>query len=616
MKNTAILGLALLLALSVGATVSLAAVKPQNDNLVKVFVHFKETPGRSERGLVRALGGTVTHSYTIIPAVAAEVPESAIQGLLHNPHVVAVEEDHKVEAVGITHDTEYSNAWGVGRIESGYAHDGGSKGAGVKIGIIDSGINYTHPDLAPNYKGGYDFYYYDLDPMDVYGHGTHVAGTACAADNDNGVKDGSGNPLYGVVGVAPECDLYSLRVLGDSGSGYESDIVYAIQWALGDAIDIYWNGEYQDSVVGTRMDVVNLSLGSSQAYSTASELTFARAEEEGLIIVAAAGNSGNPGGKGTNTIYPANYDSVIAVAATDSSDNRASFSSTGEKVELAAPGVSVYSAWNDNTDPNGSATTCRNGNANDCYKYGSGTSMASPHVAGAAALIIAAGYSDYNGDGFINNRDVRAILQDSAIDLGVAGRDTKYGFGLVNVRSAVQLATGEIHYPPIANAGADQVVVDADANGSESIALDGTGSSDPDGFIASYEWYEGAALIASGVSPTVALPLGSHTITLIVADNEGATASDSVLINVVSESSGITLSTVGYKVKGVMKADLTWSGATPGNVDVYRNGTIIVTTANDGAHTDNTNQKGSGTFIYKICEAGTSVCSNESSVTF
>ena len=88
------------------------------------------------------------------------------------------------------------------------------------------------------------------------------------------------------------------------------------------------------------------------------------------------------------------------------------------------------------------------------------------------------------------------------------------------------------------------------------------------------------------------------------------------MINVVSESSGITLSTVGYKVKGVMKADLTWSGATPGNVDVYRNGTIIVTTANDGAHTDNTNQKGSGTFIYKICEAGTSVCSNESSVTF
>src|SRR3989344_750207 len=304
MKNTAILGLALLLALSVGATVSLAAVKPQNDNLVKVFVHFKETPGRSERGLVRALGGTVTHSYTIIPAVAAEVPESAIQGLLHNPHVVAVEEDHKVEAVGITHDTEYSNAWGVGRIESGYAHDGGSKGAGVKIGIIDSGINYTHPDLAPNYKGGYDFYYYDLDPMDVYGHGTHVAGTACAADNDNGVA----SPKLGVVGVAPECDLYSLRVLNENGVGYESDIVSAIEWSLGREVTLLpWGDTLGTTTQGVRMDVVNLSLGSSQAYSLASEQTFAVAASEGLIIVAAAGNSGNPGGKGDNVIYPAKY---------------------------------------------------------------------------------------------------------------------------------------------------------------------------------------------------------------------------------------------------------------------------------------------------------------------
>src|SRR3989344_4683211 len=146
MKNIAILGLALLLALPVGASTSFAAVKPQND---------------------------------------------------------------KVEAVAITYDTEYSNAWGVERVESGVGHEQNYKGQGVKIGIIDSGINYMHPDLSSNYKGGYDFYYYDLDPMDVYGHGTHVAGTACAADNDNGVA----SPKLGVVGVAPECDLYSLRVL-------------------------------------------------------------------------------------------------------------------------------------------------------------------------------------------------------------------------------------------------------------------------------------------------------------------------------------------------------------------------------------------------------------------
>ena len=547
MKNIAILGLALLLALPVGASTSFAAVdKPQNDNLVKVFIHFKDTPGQSERGLVRAFGGKVTHSYTIIPAVAAEIPESAIQGLLRNPNVVAVEEDHKVEAVGITYDTEYLNAWGVGRIESGYTHEGGNKGTGVKIGIIDSGINYNHPDLVPNYVDGYDFYYYDSDPMDVYGHGTHVAATACAADNDNGKID----PKLGVVGVAPECALYSLRVLGDSGSGYESDIVYAIQWALGDSIDIYWNGEYQDSVTGVRLDIVNLSLGSSQAYSTASEMTFARAEEEGLIIVAAAGNSGNPAGKGTNTIYPANFDSVIAVAATDSSDNRASFSSTGDKVELAAPGVSVYSAWNDNTDYNGNATTCRDGNTNDCYKYGSGTSMASPHVAGVAALIIKAGYSDYNGDGVINNRDVRAILQDSAIDLGATGRDTKYGFGLVNAHLAVQFAGSDINHAPVANAGADQTITDTDGDGFENVTLNGSGSTDSDGSIVSYEWREGSTVIGAGVSPTYAFALGSHTVTLTVTDNEGVTAADTVVINVVSESSG-TNCPPGWAKKGI-----------------------------------------------------------------
>ena len=547
MKNIAILGLALLLALPIGASVSSAAVKPQNDNLVKVFVHFKETPGHSERGLVRAFGGTVTHSYTIIPAVAAEVPESSIQGLLRNPHVVAVEEDRKVEAVGITYDTEYSNAWGIEKIESGYAHESGNKGSGVKIGIIDSGINYNHPDLAPNYVGGYDFYYYDTNPMDVYGHGTHVAGTACAADNDNGNVD----PKLGVVGVAPECALYSLRVLGNSGSGYESDIVYAIQWALGDSIDIYWNGEYQDSVVGERLDIVNLSLGSSQAYSTASEMTFARAEERGLIIVAAAGNSGHPSGKGDNGIYTAKYDSVIAVAATDTNNNRASFSSTGSAVELAAPGVSVYSTWNDNTDYNGNATTCRDGSADDCYKYGSGTSMASPHVAGVAALIIAAGYSDYNGDGVVNKRDVRAILNASAIDLGTTGRDTKYGFGLVNALSAVQLASSDINHTPVANAGADQTVVDSDGNGTESIVLNGSASSDSDGSIVLYQWYEGAALLATSVSPTLLFTLGTHTVTLIVTDNEGSKASDSVLINVTSESSGGTSCPPGWAKKGL-----------------------------------------------------------------
>src|SRR3989338_9132792 len=123
MKNIAILGLSLLLALPVSASTSFAAVKPQNGNVVKVFIHFADTPGKSEWGLIRAFGCTVTNSYSIIPAVAAEIPESAIEGLSHNPSVTAIEEDHKVEATAITYDTEYSNAWGVEKMKGGVPHE-------------------------------------------------------------------------------------------------------------------------------------------------------------------------------------------------------------------------------------------------------------------------------------------------------------------------------------------------------------------------------------------------------------------------------------------------------------------------------------------------------------
>ncbi|MEK9154058.1 MAG: S8 family serine peptidase [Patescibacteria group bacterium] len=616
MKNIAILGLALLLAFPVGVSTSFAAIQPQSDKTVKVFVHFKDTPGKSEWGLIRAFGGMVTHSYSIIPAVAADIPESAISGLLHNPNITSIEENHQVEATAITSDEEYSNAWGVERIESGFAHQQNYKGQGVKIGIIDSGINYLHPDLAPNYKGGYDFYYYDLDPMDVYGHGTHVAGTACAADNDNGVV----SPKLGVVGVAPECDLYSLRVLNEDGVGYESDIISAIEWSLEREVTLLpWGDTLGTTTQGVRMDVVNLSLGSSQAYSQAGEQTFAAAAAEGLVIVAAAGNSGNPAGKGTNTIYPANYDSVIAVGAIKQGDSRASFSSTGPNVELVAPGESVYSTWNDNQGYYDPQPICRgtladiNGDGQpdgECYKYGSGTSMASPHVAGVAALLIGSGLvHDGNNNGV--GDEVRALMQSTAIDLGVAGRDDKYGFGLVNVNNALSAVTPVTPVTPVATGVLDGFVTDELSNPI-------VGATVTAGMYSTTTNGVGYYLISD-------IAVGSYTVTAnafgYTAESSGATITENTTTSVnfglaTAPVVDITLATVGYKVKGLMKTDLSWSGATSGNVDVYRNGGIIITTLSDGAYTDNINQKGSGTFTYKICEAGTSVCSNESVVSF
>ncbi len=369
---------------------------------VDVFINFRNAPGAAEHALVERAGGTVRYNYNIVPAVAASIPETAIQGLLNNPKVTSVELDGAVYAV----DTELDNAWGVKRINSGTVHASGNKGTGVKIGIIDSGVNYNHPDLNDVYAGGYDFVQNDNDPMDVYGHGTHVAGTACAEDND-----------FGVVGVAPECALYSLRVLNNDGVGSWSATIAAMDWAVA-------NG----------MQVVNLSLGNSQNPGEIVKAAFDNAEAAGLIIVAAGGNSGTPAGKGSNVIYPAKWESVIAVAATNPNDTRASFSSTGAEIELAAPGVSILSTWNDADSPLNPQPICVD---NICYyKYGSGTSMASPHVAGTAALIITAGVTDTNGNKRIND-EVRAIMNSTAEDLGSSGRDPQYGYGLINAAAAI-----------------------------------------------------------------------------------------------------------------------------------------------------------------------------------
>ena len=392
MKKYLILGLVIGLLFSVGVAL---ASQAKSESKIDVFISFHNAPGVAEHALVNRAGGTVRYSYNIVPAVAASVPESAIQGLLNHSKVTSVELDGTVYAV----DTELDNAWGVKRIGSGTVHDGGNKGTGVKIGIIDSGINYTHLDLDGVYAGGHDFVQDDDNPMDVYGHGTHVAGTACAEDNG-----------FGVVGVAPECALYSLRVLNDDGVGSWSATVAAIDWAVKN---------------GTQ--VVNLSLGSSQDPGATVKAAFDNAEAAGLIIVAAGGNSGNSAGKGNNVIYPAKYASVIAVAATDSNDQRASWSSTGAEIELAAPGVAVLSTWNDADSPHDPQPICVDGVC--YYKYGSGTSMASPHVAGVAALVIAAGVTD--------NDEVRAIMNSTAQDLGSSGRDPQYGYGLVAAAAAV-----------------------------------------------------------------------------------------------------------------------------------------------------------------------------------
>jgi len=356
------------------------------DGLVKVLVGFKQKPGPAEQELVKGVGGKIKYTYHLVPAIAASVPEVAIEALKKNPNITHVELDSMVYALL---DGELDNSWGVKRIGAGIVHDSGNKGVGVKVAIIDSGIDYNHPDLNSNYQGGYDFVNDDSDPMDDNGHGTHVAGTVAALD------DG-----IGVVGVAPEANLYALKVLSSGGSGSYSDVIAALQWC-----------------VDHKIQITNNSYGSSGDPGVIVKKAFDNAYFEGILHIAAAGNSGNSYGVGDNIIYPARYDSVIAVAATDKSDKRASWSSTGSDLELSAPGVAINS-------------TLLGGG----YIEMQGTSMACPHVVGTAALVWAKNPT-------WTNDAVRTKLQNTADDLGASGRDSLYGYGLVDADEAAGVET-------------------------------------------------------------------------------------------------------------------------------------------------------------------------------
>jgi len=343
----------------------------------EVLITFDLVPGHSEQAVIHQFGGIIRYSYQLVPAIAAEVPEAAIAGLLRNPRVIYIEPDSEVSIL----DEELNNSWGVKRIGAGLAHDQGNNGEGIKVAVLDTGIDYLHPDLNANYAGGWDFVNDDGDPMDDYGHGTHCAGIVAAEDNG-----------IGVVGVAPEAELYALKVMNASGHGNWSDIIAALEWCVDNGIQVTSN-----------------SYG-GPSYSAIVEQAFDNAYAAGVLSIAAAGNRGQ--GMPDTIVYPAKYGSVIAVSATDSTDRLASFSSIGPAVELAAPGVAILS------------TVLGGG-----YATKQGTSMACPHVAGSAALVIFA-------MSHLPSPTIRQRLTDSAEDLGSKGRDTWFGYGLVNAFAA------------------------------------------------------------------------------------------------------------------------------------------------------------------------------------
>ncbi|KKB75693.1 S8 family serine peptidase [Bacillus sp. FSL M8-0052] len=366
---------ALLLVFTMAFSNPASAEQPAKDVEKDYIVGFKSSVKTAavKKDVIKESGGKVDKQFKIINAAKATLDQDAVKELKNDPSVAYVEEDH------VAHALAQTVPYGIPQIKADKVQAQGYKGANVKVGVIDTGIAASHSDL--NVVGGASFVSGESYNTDGNGHGTHVAGTVAALDNS-----------IGVLGVAPNVSLYAIKVLNSSGSGTYSAIVSGIEWAT-----------------ANNLDVINMSLGGTSG-STALKQAVDKAYASGVVVVAAAGNSGTSGSSSTIG-YPAKYDSVIAVGAVNSSNQRASFSSVGPELDVVAPGVSIYSTYPSNT-----------------YATLNGTSMASPHVAGAAALIL----SKYPT---LSASQVRDRLSSTATNLGDS---FYYGKGLINVEAAAQ----------------------------------------------------------------------------------------------------------------------------------------------------------------------------------
>jgi subtilisin len=330
--------------------------------------------------------------FSLIPVVFGEVAAADLDRILADPQVEYVEPDEAMPLAAHSGGSSFRMTeelpWGITQVTAPTAWllgGSGAFGGGVKLAYLDSGGDPNHPDLT--FAGGFNPVtnstsdWFD-DIAACNGHGTHIAGTIAGRHND-----------FGVVGVAPEASLYAIKVFQDlSGSclAYTSSQISGLDWAVKNGIT-----------------VVSVSIGGtspSSSYQTA----ISSAASKGTYMVAAAGNNGT-----SSMTYPGNYQDVISVASVDPGNNHSSWSNYGPNLSISAPGEGILS-----TMPGGS------------YGYKSGTSMATPHVAGVVGLILAR----YPG---ISRSELLSRLQQGALDLGAPGRDDVYGWGLARAAEAM-----------------------------------------------------------------------------------------------------------------------------------------------------------------------------------
>jgi len=327
----------------------------------------------------------ISETTEYVDTTGAPSLEAVIQSYRADPRVRYAEPDYIVHALDLPNDQYFGNQYGMSRIQAPSAWSVTHGSASVTVAILDCGIYEAHPDLAGKVIARRDFTGSTYGTDDRCDHGTHVAGIASATTNN----------ATGVAGLGYETKLLNGKILSDGGSGYNSQIADGIRWAA-----------------DSGANVINMSLGGSGACSQTFQDAIDYAWGKNVVIVAAAGNGG-----GNASIQPANC-AHVAVASTDGNDARSGFSNYGGWVPLAAPNSAIYSTVNPNLPQN-------NGNA---YAYLSGTSMATPHVAGLAALLWSTSWGT-------SAQTVIQRMENTADH--IAGTGTDWQFGRINALAAV-----------------------------------------------------------------------------------------------------------------------------------------------------------------------------------